>query len=213
MLRDLSKYNRHYHLAELDIKDVVENPINQFVNWLDFADESKVDDFNAMVLSTVDDQEKPSSRVVLLKGITEEGLIFYSNYTSKKGQKIKKNPNVSVVFFWPKLERQIRIEGVVEKLSSKISDEYFSSRAIDSQIGAIVSPQSQVIKSREILNEKIEELKDSLHERKLIRPIFWGGYLIKPNLFEFWQGRADRLSDRIQYKLTAEKWVIERLAP
>lgn len=213
MLRDLSKYNRDYYFAELDVKDVVENPINQFIDWIDFAVESNVDDFNAMILSTVDEHSKSSSRVVLLKGVTEEGFTFYSNYSSKKGQQITKNPNVSAVFFWPKLDRQIRIEGIVEKLSSNISDEYFSSRAIDSQIGAIISPQSQVIPNREVLNEKMEELKDSIHNRKLIRPIFWGGYIIKPNLFEFWQGRADRLSDRIQYKLSDAKWIIERLAP
>ncbi len=213
MLRDLSKYNRSYSYAELDVNDVVENPINQFVNWIDFAEESGVDDFNAMILSTVGESGKSSSRAVLLKGVSEEGFIFYSNYSSKKGQQIKNNPNVSVVFFWSKLDRQIRIEGIIEKLSSTVSDNYFNSRAVDSQIGSIISPQSQIIPSRDFLNEKMEELKESLHNRKLIRPIFWGGYIIKPNLFEFWQGRADRLSDRIQYRLEEGKWLIERLAP
>jgi pyridoxamine 5'-phosphate oxidase len=213
MLRDLSKNNKNYSFAELDVKDVLENPIAQLVKWLDFAEESEVEDYNAMIISTVGEEGKPSSRVVLLKSIMEEGLVFYTNYTSRKGNQISNNPNVSVVFFWPKLERQIRIEGITEKVSFGISDEYFNSRPLDSQMGAVVSPQSQIIPNREFLTERIDELKQSLENRKLIRPAFWGGYIIKPNLFEFWQGRANRLSDRIRYRIEKDNWIIERLAP
>lgn len=213
MLRDLSKNNKNYSFAELDVKDVLKNPIAQLVKWLDFAEESEVEDYNAMIISTVGEEGKPSSRVVLLKSIMEEGLVFYTNYTSRKGNQISNNPNVSVVFFWPKLERQIRIEGIAEKVSFGISDEYFNSRPLDSQMGAVVSPQSQIIPNREFLTERIDELKQSLENRKLIRPAFWGGYIIKPNLFEFWQGRANRLSDRIRYRIEKDNWIIERLAP
>jgi pyridoxamine 5'-phosphate oxidase len=213
MLRDLTKNNKSYSFGELDIKDVDKNPINQFVKWLDFADESGIDDFNAMIVSTVGEGAKPSSRVVLLKSVTNEGLIFYTNYSSKKGNQISINPNVSVVFFWSKLERQIRVEGYIEKVSSEISDNYFSSRPVESQMGAIISPQSQVIPSREYLIEKKDELEQGFEGKKLIRPVYWGGFIIKPNLFEFWQGRENRLSDRIQYRITDQKWLIERLAP
>jgi len=213
MLRDLSKNNKNYSFAELDAKDVLENPINQFIHWLDFANESGIEEFNAMILSTVNCESRSSSRVVLLKSVTEEGLVFYTNYTSRKGIQINSNPNVSAVFFWSKLERQVRIEGVVEKASSDTSDKYYLSRPIDSQIGAIISPQSQVIPSREYLTQKKEELEKNLNDKPLQRPEFWGGYIIKPNLFEFWQGRANRLSDRIQYRFKDENWIIERLAP
>jgi len=213
MLRDLSKNNKSYSLAELDEKDVLQNPINQFVKWLDLADESGVEDFNAMILSTVSNESKPSSRTVLLKSVTDDGLIFYTNYNSRKGNQIFENPNVSVVFFWSKLERQVRIEGIVEKTSAEISDSYFSSRPIDSQIGAVISPQSQVIPDRDYLMERKNDLEQSIKIEKLMRPDYWGGFLIKPNLFEFWQGRADRLSDRIQYKISDNQWIIERLAP
>jgi len=212
MLRDLSKNKKDYSLAELDVLDVHENPIKQFINWLDFADDSGVDDSNAMILSTVGLDSKPSSRVVLLKGVTEQGLIFYTNYTSKKAKQITGNPNVSIVFFWSKLERQVRIEGQIEKASPEISDNYFVTRPIDSQIGAIISPQSQIIPNREYLIQRKEELEKSLHHKNLVRPEYWGGFIVKPNLFEFWQGRENRLSDRIQYRFT-EKWIIERLAP
>ncbi len=213
MLRDLSKNNKNYSFAELDAKDVLENPINQFINWLDFASESGIEEFNAMILSTVNCESRSSSRVVLLKSVTEEGLVFYTNYTSRKGIQINSNPNVSAVFFWSKLERQVRVEGVVEKANSDTSDKYYLSRPIDSQIGAIISPQSQVIPSREYLTQKKEELEKNLNDKPLQRPEFWGGYIIKPNLFEFWQGRANRLSDRIQYRFKDENWIIERLAP
>ncbi len=213
MLRDLSKNNKNYSFAELDTADVLDNPINQFINWLDFANEFGIEEFNAMILSTVNSESKPSSRVVLLKSVDEQGLVFYTNYSSRKGIQISNNPNVSLVFLWTKLERQVRIEGIVEKVKPEISDKYFLSRPIDSQKGAVISPQSEVIPSREYLIQKIDELDKIIKDKPLPRPDFWGGYIVKPNLFEFWQGRANRLSDRIQYRISNKKWIIERLAP
>ena len=213
MLRDLSDKKTNYSLAELSKKDVDANPFDQFVQWLDTAIDANVYEPNAMVLSTVSSDSKPSSRVVLLKGVDEQGFRFYTNYLSKKGNELGGNKNASLLFFWPELERQVRVEGTIEKMVSQFSDDYFNKRPDDSKIGAIISPQSQIIPGREYLLEKKKELEQSLENKELKRPNYWGGYILSPNLFEFWQGRPNRLNDRIQYSLKNDNWEIVRLAP
>ncbi len=213
MLRDLSNKKTNYTLSELSKNEAAKDPVKQFVSWLDVAINEQVKEPNAMVLSTVSSDLKPSSRVVLLKGVGNEGFIFYTNYLSKKGNELAYNNNASLVFFWPELERQVRVEGIVKKLKSELSDEYFSKRPEDSKIGAIISPQSQIIPNRDFLLEKKRELEKGLEENKLKRPNYWGGYILSPNLFEFWQGRPNRLNDRIQYSLENMSWKIVRLAP
>jgi pyridoxamine 5'-phosphate oxidase len=213
MLRDLSKGNKSYSIGELDINEMDKNPYVQFLNWLDFAEISGVEEANAMILSTVDENSKPSSRVVLLKNIVESGMVFFTNYKSRKGKNISNNPNVSAVFFWSKLERQVRIEGTVTKYDNFLSDEYFSSRPYESQIGAIISPQSEIIPDRNYLIDLKNQAVEKFKNKPLQRPDYWGGYLIRPALFEFWQGRPNRLNDRIQYRLKGNHWIMERLAP
>jgi pyridoxamine 5'-phosphate oxidase len=213
MLRDLSNKKTNYTLSELSKNEVDKDPVKQFVNWLDFAINKQVEEPNAMVLSTVSSNLKPSSRVVLLKGVGNEGFIFYTNYLSKKGNELAYNNNASIVFFWPELERQVRIEGIVKKLKPELSDEYFNKRPEDSKIGAIISPQSQIIPNRNFLLEKKRKMEKEMIVNDLKRPNYWGGYILSPNLFEFWQGRPNRLNDRIQYSLEDNSWKIVRLAP
>lgn len=213
MLRDLSGKKTDYELSELIEKDLDKDPFLQFQTWLDFAVGEEIPEANAMVLSTVSYEGKPSSRIVLLKALTKNGLIFYTNYNSKKGIELKGNPFASLVFFWPQLERQVRVEGVVEKISAELSDSYFDNRELDSKVGAIISPQSKIIPNREFLiDEKIKFEKENSLE-KLVRPEYWGGYILKPEMFEFWQGRPNRLNDRLQYSMKGNEWIIQRLAP
>jgi len=213
MLRDLSNKKTNYNFAELSKKDVDNNPFKQFVQWLDAAVEADVNESNAMVLSTVSSDSKPSSRVVLLKGVSERGFMFYTNYQSKKGNELAYNKHASLLFFWPELERQLRIEGAIEKIDPLHSDDYFNKRPIDSKIGATISPQSQVIPNRSFLLEKKKELEKKIKNDELKRPNYWGGYVLIPDLFEFWQGRPNRLNDRIQYSIRNNNWEIVRLAP
>lgn len=207
-----SKYQNiriSYEKYELCEKNMDIDPIVSFKEWFNFAISSKVMEPNAMVLSTASLEGKPSSRIVLLKEVTEQGLVFFTNYKSKKGTEIAANPYVSVNFFWPELERQVRIEGKVKRVTAKESDDYFYSRPMESQIGAIVSNQSAVIENREVLEKAYEALKDTKPER----PKHWGGYIIEPNYFEFWQGRASRLHDRLSYTKQGVSWKIERISP
>jgi len=213
ILKDLSGIGKQFTSAGLDKNVLKPNPIIQFVDWIENAIESGVEEPNPMVLSTVSEHQKPSSRVVLLKYITKAGFVFFTNYESKKGQQLENNPNASAVFFWPLLERQVRIEGKIEKTDKDFSDNYFKSRSLESQLGAIVSPQSTVIPSKDHLMEKLEELEESFKSKKLVRPFYWGGYVLIPEKMEFWQGAPHRLSDRFQYHLENGNWVIERLAP
>jgi pyridoxamine 5'-phosphate oxidase len=166
-----------------------------------------------MTLATADKAGKPNARIVLLKGFDENGFSFYTNYLSQKGKEIKKNPQACLVFFWAALERQVRIEGKIEKLSKEASEKYFHSRPIGSQIGAIVSPQSQIITDRKILEKKAEELTSQYEGKIIPKPAHWGGYIVKPTSIEFWQGRTSRLHDRIKYDLINGKWQTSRLAP
>ena len=202
-------YGRQSLLEE----EVDVNPIRQFEVWWQQAIESAIEEPNAMTLASATATGKPSARIVLLKGIHENGFVFFTNYLSRKGNEIEENPFVSLLFFWKELERQIRIEGTIKKTSTAESDDYFYSRPLESRIGAWSSPQSQVIGSREFLQKNALKYQDEFGA-EVPRPAFWGGYLVIPDRVEFWQGRPGRLHDRIHYVLTENnKWKIERLAP
>ncbi|MCC6373168.1 MAG: pyridoxamine 5'-phosphate oxidase [Bacteroidia bacterium] len=203
-----------YQKGFLTEETVLENPFHQFEAWLSEAFDTGNDYANAMVLSTVDAHQMPDSRVVLLRNISYGGLTFYTNYKSKKASDIKTNHNASILFFWPDMERQVRIEGAIEVLPVKESDDYFESRPFESKVGAWVSHQSQVLKSLADLETSYEHELQKYAGKKVPRPAHWGGYVLVPQKFEFWQGRASRLHDRIQYRKASEtKWTIERLMP
>jgi pyridoxamine 5'-phosphate oxidase len=201
----------NYKNSSLEISDCEKSPINQFKKWLNDAITSQCDEPNAFTLSTVAG-DQPRSRVVLLKGIEEDNFLFYTNFESDKGRELDHNKKVAMNFLWLPLERQVRIEGRVLRAPSEISDAYFESRPLGSQISAIASPQSRVLGSREELEKRVSEIEAKKSEL-LKRPENWGGYLIKPSYFEFWQGRANRLHDRIRFELTPEGWRAQRLAP
>jgi pyridoxamine 5'-phosphate oxidase len=210
----LKDMREEYSLAELSETSVTTDPIKQFGIWFDEAQAANVLERNAMTLATATSDGRPSARIVLLKGYSAEGFTFYTNYLSRKGREIGKNPLGALTFFWPAMERQIRIEGVLEKTSKEDSESYFHSRPHDSQVGAVASPQSQEINSRDFLEKKWAELAANYDGKEVTKPSFWGGYILKPRLIEFWQGRPSRLHDRIVYKKTDNKnWKIVRLAP
>lgn len=210
MLRDIRK---HYEFAELLEKDVERNPFDQFKIWLEIALKSEEEEPTAMVLSTVDENSVPHSRIVLLKDFISEGLIFYTNYKGEKARQMELNSMVSILFFWQSLERQVRIVGKVEKVPDEVSEDYFKSRPIDSRLGAWASEQSQIIPSAAYLNKRYERYKAEFGEN-VPRPPHWGGYLVKPISFEFWQGRPNRLHDRLKYSLDDNSnWKIDRLSP
>lgn len=209
----IQNLRQDYRAAELKETDVDKNPIKQFERWFNAALTAKLYEPNVMTLATADKTGKPNARIVLLKGFDELGFSFYTNYLSTKGKELKKNPQACLVFFWAELERQVRIEGKVEKLDKEASEKYFHSRPQESQIGAIASPQSQVITDRSILEKKVEELSASYKGKTIPKPAHWGGYIVKPTSIEFWQGRTSRLHDRIKYDLINGKWQINRLAP
>ncbi len=206
-----SELRKEYTKYSLGTKDITNNPIELFEKWLNIAIKLNVNEPNAMVLSTVDITGRPKSRVVLLKDIINGELIFFTNYNSAKGEQIANSQFGAINFFYPELERQIRIEGIIEKTDDKISDDYFYSRPLKSQVSAIISPQSKIIENREMLENKADELLKKKTEIR--RPPNWGGYSFKPNYFEFWQGRENRLHDRIVYELKDMKWSILRIAP
>jgi pyridoxamine 5'-phosphate oxidase len=206
-LHELRKNYSKHHLNEAEVND---NPFQQFATWFSDAQKSSIHEPNAMTLATASSDGKPSARIVLLKEVSKEGLVFYTNYHSRKGKEIAANPNAALLFFWDALERQVRIEGVVEKASDAASDAYFNSRPLESRIGAIVSAQSQVIESRKVLEELFEQKKK---EGNIERPKHWGGYILVPDYFEFWQGRPNRIHDRIAYTKNENGWSIQRLSP
>ncbi len=209
MLRDLRK---QYEYDELLEKDVEKNPFDQFRIWLEIALKSEEEEPTAMILSTVDENNRPHSRVVLLKDFIADGLVFYTNYEGNKASHMNGNPWVSVLFFWQSLERQVRIIGKVEKVPEEVSEDYFKSRPLDSRLGAWASQQSKVIPSAEYLRQQYENFKNEFGDN-VPRPPHWGGYLIKPVTFEFWQGRPNRLHDRLFYSISNNNWKIERLSP
>ena len=215
MEKDLSDWRLVYSLGTLLEKDLRENPMEQFQQWFLQAQQSDtVEEANAMSVATIGLDGFPKTRVVLLKKFTDEGFIFYTNYDSEKGKAILTHPKICLSFFWPALERQIIIKGTAEKLLANLSDGYFQSRPRGSQLGAIVSDQSQVIPSREYLEEKLASLEKEMEGKPLERPENWGGFLVRPYSIEFWQGRPNRLHDRIRYTLQEDyDWKIERLSP
>lgn len=215
MEKDLGEYRKSYEKSALIEESITDNPLQLFQTWFYEVEKSEsIDEPNAMTVSTVGLDGFPKSRVVLLKKYTHEGFIFYTNYTSEKGKAIAVNPNVCISFFWPNLERQVIIKGVAEKLPENLSDGYFDSRPDGSKLGAIVSNQSSVIPSRKVLEDSLKELEKEYRNKEIERPPYWGGYLVKPVSMEFWQGRPNRLHDRIRYTLTSDfDWKMERLAP
>lgn len=209
----IQNLRQDYRAAELSEKDINKDPIKQFELWFSDAMNAQLYEPNVMTLATADKTGKPNARIVLLKGFDENGFSFYTNYLSQKGKEMKRNPQACLVFFWAELERQVRIEGKVEKLDKETSEAYFHSRPKGSQIGAIVSPQSQTIANREQLAIKVEELTAIYEDKTIPKPAHWGGYIVKPTAIEFWQGRSSRLHDRIKYDLVNGKWQTARLAP
>ncbi len=214
MNKNIADIRKDYQLQSLLEKDVDHDPFVQFNTWWDDAIKSELEEINAMTLATASASGKPSARTVLLKSVSENGFVFFTNYNSHKGKELEENPNACLVFFWKELERQIRITGKVEKVTAVESDEYFNSRPEGSKIGAWASPQSSVIESREIIEENITQYEHRFADEKITRPPHWGGYIVIPTVIEFWQGRRNRLHDRIQYsKMQDESWKVERLAP
>jgi pyridoxamine 5'-phosphate oxidase len=210
----IADIRKDYRLQTLDEAGVAADPIQQFGIWWQEALQSEIVEVNAMTLATANEQGVPSARIVLLKGYDERGFVFFSNYESKKAGDLQVNPMASLVFFWKELERQVRISGRVEKVTELESDQYFQSRPECSRIGAWASPQSTVISSRQVIEEKVEALQVSFEGKEIPRPLHWGGYRVVPSNIEFWQGRSSRLHDRIQYTLQSDgNWIIERLAP
>ncbi len=217
-MKDLSNYRKSYEKSELLETNIPDDPINLFNRWFheteDFvSSDTSGDEVNAMTIATIGLDGFPKSRVVLLKKFNEEGFIFFTNYNSEKGKAIENNPNVCLSFFWTSLERQVIIKGIAEKTSEIISDNYFDSRPDGSKLGAIASNQSEIIASRAVLESKLIELEQQYKNQQIPRPSNWGGYLVKPIEIEFWQGRSNRLHDRIRYQLQDDfSWKIKRLS-
>lgn len=210
---DLFELRRDFTLKTLNEKDIPQTPIPLFEQWLEEAIEAKALEPNAMNIATATSEGKISSRTVLLKQVTDEGFIFFTNYDSKKGKQIEQNKYCALTFVWHELERQVRIEGIIEKTSDTVSDRYFESRPEKSKLGAWASPQSEVLPNREYLENLIANFETKFSNKEITRPSNWGGYIITPYLIEFWQGRSSRLHDRVQYTLEKNNWKIERLAP
>jgi len=213
-MKHIAGIRKEYKLEKLSENEILDDPFKQFHKWWDEALRSEIEEANAMTLATASGDGIPSARIVLLKGFDEKGFVFFTNYESYKGMQLLENPRACLVFFWKELERQVRITGLVQKTSEHESDEYFETRPESSRIGAIASPQSRVITDRKWLEEIEMNLKAQFTAMEIRRPAHWGGYRVKPVNIEFWQGRPNRLHDRIQYTLQEDgSWKIERLAP
>ena len=216
-MNSLNEYTKNlrydFQKANLTEKDAHANPFRQFEKWLHEAVKSGIHDPNAMVLSTSTKKGKPSSRVVLLRGLGGHGFNFFTNYTSRKAKEIKENPYASLLFYWPELERQVRIEGKIIVAPAHVSDEYFNSRPRISRLGAWASPQSAVIKGRKELENLVSLYGEEFKDEEIPRPKHWGGYILKATYYEFWQGRSSRLHDRIAYTFRNGRWKKQRIAP
>lgn len=213
IIMELADIRKDYRLKVLDENQINGDPLKQFENWLNEAIEAKVNEPTAMVLATATPEGVPSSRVVLLKALSDDGFGFFTNYSSRKGEEIAINQKVALLFHWPELERQVRIEGVATRTSAQVSDEYFHRRPFESRLSAVISNQSQVVPDREYLEKLWEGQQFKSIENMIDRPSFWGGYRIEPFRIEFWQGRSNRLHDRILFSREGAGWVISRLAP
>ena len=212
MQKDIAAIRKNYSRKSLSESDLEKDPIRQFEKWWNEALDSGIDEVNAMTLATATKDGMPSARIVLLKGFSNKGFIYFTHYNSHKGRQLEENPRACLVFFWKELERQVRITGTVEKTGDDENDAYFYSRPPESQAGACASPQSEVIENREWLEMEFEKIRSQAE--KIHRPIHWGGYLVKPRIIEFWQGRPSRLHDRLEYSLMEHgEWKIQRLAP
>jgi pyridoxamine 5'-phosphate oxidase len=209
----INKLREDFTNGTLNEADVNQQPATQFELWLQQAVDAKINEVQAMQLSTVSLDGKPSSRIVYLREFENNSYSFYTNYNSKKSLELVNNPHAALTFFWPDLERQIRVEGLVEKASAQQSDAYFNARPYESKIGAWASNQSHFLSSREALEDKVEALKNQFTPQTIQRPPFWGGFVLKANYYEFWQGRKSRLHDRICYEVANENWMIKRLNP
>ncbi len=210
---ELADIRKDYRLKVLDEQQVDSNPMNQFESWLNEAFEAKVNEPTAMVLATATKLGIPSTRVVLLKAFSENGFGFFTNYESRKGEEIAENQHVALLFHWPELERQVRIEGVAQRTSDAVSDEYFNSRPFESRLSAVISAQSKVVPDRAYLEKLWTSQQDETATQPLTRPAFWGGFLIDPVKIEFWQGRSNRLHDRLLFSRKESTWTLARLAP
>jgi pyridoxamine 5'-phosphate oxidase len=214
LMSNISDIRKNYSQQNLSETTADSDPIRQFEAWWKEAVESGIDEVNAMTLATASADGLPSARIVLLKGFSADGFVFYTNYNSYKGKNLEENPRACLVFFWKELERQVRITGIVEKAPDELSDDYFHSRPPASQLGAAISPQSAVIEGREWLEKKYADIQKEYDGKQVPRPEHWGGYIVKPIVIEFWQGRPSRLHDRLEYSLKEnEEWKMERLAP
>ena len=214
MNKNIADIRRDYSLQSLTENNIDANPIIQFKKWWDETLNSEIIEPNAMTLATASQDGLPSARIVLLKGVSEKGFVFFTNYESYNGQQLAENPKACLVFFWKEIERQVRITGLVSKISGKESDEYFETRPGNSRIGAWASPQSRVIESRDWLDLQFNRLLAKMEGSSIQRPPYWGGYIVNPVMIEFWQGRPSRMHDRIQYSIEEDgSWKIERLAP
>jgi pyridoxamine 5'-phosphate oxidase len=213
MSKSIADIRKDYMLASFDEKDAANNPMEQFTTWWNDATNSNIDEVNAMTLATVTPNGTPTARIVLLKGYNETGFVFFTNYLSDKGKELANNPTAALVFFWKELERQIRIEGTVEKISNEENDAYFNSRPAGSKVGAWASHQSAVIEYRQVIEQNVQKYTEIFGTENIPRPDHWGGYKVMPNLIEFWQGRSSRLHDRIQYRKDEQSWIKERLSP
>ncbi|MBD2073219.1 pyridoxamine 5'-phosphate oxidase [Phormidium sp. FACHB-592] len=213
MTQSIADLRQNYTLQALNEADVDPDPIQQFQRWLDQAIAAELPEPNAMTLATATRDGIPSARIVLLKGLDARGFAFYTNYESRKGRELADNPQAALVFLWTVLERQVRIEGQVEKVTAAETDAYFQSRPLASRLGAWASEQSRVIRDREVLEKRFAELKATYADETVPRPPHWGGYRVIPHQIEFWQGRTSRLHDRLRYRLEEGNWHLERLAP
>ena len=213
-MQKIADIRKDYTRASLDIDSVLTDPMDQFKKWFQEALESEVNEPNAMTLSTVKSDGRPSARIMLLKGVENSRFQFFTNYQSDKGQALENNPACALTFFWPELERQVRVEGIVTRIDERRSEEYFQSRPRASQVGAWSSPQSSAIADRKILEERVRLIEERFKGQDVLpKPKQWGGFNVEPLLIEFWQGRASRLHDRIRFTKVDNAWKINRLAP